>query len=161
MIKSLLQKVADAQDLTFEEMETAMEYIMNGQASEAQIGAFLTGLRLKGETVQEIAGAAATMRKKAVRISPHPLNGNALLDTCGTGGTAAGHSTSRRLRPLWRPAPAPAWQSTATGGYRADREAQTSWRPSAWTSRSSRRRSSNASTKSASGSCLRQGCMPP
>jgi anthranilate phosphoribosyltransferase len=86
MIRSLLQKVADGRDLTFEEMETAMDCIMTGRASEAQIGAFLTGLRLKGETVQEIAGAAATMRKKAVRITPRQTNGNALLDTCGTGG---------------------------------------------------------------------------
>jgi anthranilate phosphoribosyltransferase len=86
MIRSLLQKVADATDLTFEEMETAMECIMTGQASQAQIGAFVTGLRLKGETVEEIAGAASTMRKKAVRITPRLPNGNALLDTCGTGG---------------------------------------------------------------------------
>jgi len=86
MIKSLLSKVADGKDLTFEEMETAMECIMTGQASEAQIGAFVTGLRLKGETVEEIAGAASTMRKKAVRIPPRLQNGNALLDTCGTGG---------------------------------------------------------------------------
>lgn len=86
MFKFLLQKVADARDLTFNEMETAMEYIMTGQASGTQIGAFLIGLRLKGETVEEIAGAASTMRKKAVRIKPRLPNGNPLLDTCGTGG---------------------------------------------------------------------------
>ncbi|MBN2224279.1 MAG: anthranilate phosphoribosyltransferase [Deltaproteobacteria bacterium] len=89
MIKFLLEKVADAQDLSFNEMETAMEYIMTGRASPAQIGAFVTGLRLKGETVQEIAGAAAAMRKRAVRISPRPSNGNCLLDTCGTGGDSS------------------------------------------------------------------------
>jgi anthranilate phosphoribosyltransferase len=89
MIRSLLQKVVEGHDLTFDEMETAMDCIMTGQASEAQIGAFITGLRLKGETVEEIAGAATTMRKRAVRIAPHPPNGKALLDTCGTGGDGA------------------------------------------------------------------------
>ncbi len=90
MIRSFLQKVADGVDLSFEEMETAIEYIMTGRATDAQIGAFVTGLKLKGETIDEIAGAAATMRKKAVRINPRPTNGNALLDTCGTGGDGRG-----------------------------------------------------------------------
>lgn len=90
MIKYLLQRVAEADDLTFEEMETAMDHIMTGRVSDAQIGAFVTGLKIKGETVQEIAGAAATMRKKAVRITPSLPNGEALLDTCGTGGDGRG-----------------------------------------------------------------------
>ncbi len=86
MFKSILQKVADSRDLSFAEMEAAMECIMTGGASHAQIGAFVTALRLKGETFQEIAGAAATMRKKALRIEPKSKNGDCLLDTCGTGG---------------------------------------------------------------------------
>jgi anthranilate phosphoribosyltransferase len=85
-MRSLLQKLAGGENLAFKEMKAAMECIMSGQASPAQIGAFVTGLRLKGETVQEIAGAASTMREKAVRITPRLPNGNALLDTCGTGG---------------------------------------------------------------------------
>jgi anthranilate phosphoribosyltransferase len=86
MIKPFLQKVASGQDLSRQEMETAMDIIMTGGATEAQIGGFITGLRIKGETADEIAGAATIMRKRATKISPKTLNGNTLLDTCGTGG---------------------------------------------------------------------------
>ncbi len=90
MIKSFLTKVADGHDLGRGEMESAMDIITSGEASAAQIGAFIIGLRMKGETADEIAGAAAIMRKKAVKISPKRLTGDALLDTCGTGGDGSG-----------------------------------------------------------------------
>ncbi len=64
-----------------------MNEIMSGQATDAQIGAFLTGLRLKGETVDEIAGAAHVMREKAIK---GPTRHEVVIDTCGTGGDRAG-----------------------------------------------------------------------
>jgi anthranilate phosphoribosyltransferase len=97
MLKEAIYKVVTRQDLTEAEMVAAMEAIMEGQATEAQIGAFITGLRMKGETVAEITAAAKVMRAKATRI---PM-GNGLIDldrdeinvdwetivdTCGTGG---------------------------------------------------------------------------
>jgi len=87
MIKELISKIVKREDLTQEEMEKAMDEIMSGIATPAQIGAFITGLRLKGETVDEITGAATTMRAKATRImSDHKPADGAILDIVGTGG---------------------------------------------------------------------------
>jgi anthranilate phosphoribosyltransferase len=83
MIKEAIAKVAEGDDLTQKEMEGAMEEIMTGNATPAQIGSFITALRIKGETVDEITGAAMVMRAKAVKVN---LNDDILLDTCGTGG---------------------------------------------------------------------------
>ena len=67
-----------------------MDVIMSGEATPSQIGGFITGLRMKGETVEEIAGAAAVMRKMATPIKPVLGNGELLIDTCGTGGDSSG-----------------------------------------------------------------------
>jgi anthranilate phosphoribosyltransferase len=86
MIKEAIEMVVAGMDLSEQEMADAMTELMEGRASDAQIGAFLTALRMKGETVAEITGAARTMREKATRIdSPEGT-----LDTCGTGGDMAG-----------------------------------------------------------------------
>jgi anthranilate phosphoribosyltransferase len=99
MLKEAIYKVVTRQDLTEEEMARAMEIIMAGSATEAQIGAFVTALRMKGETVPEITAAAKVMRAKATRI---PVSDNlvdldrdeinvdqeTVVDTCGTGGDA-------------------------------------------------------------------------
>ena len=69
MIKELIAKVVREEDLTEDEMAAAMDEIMTGAATPAQIGAFITALRLKGETVDEITGAARTMRAKATKIN--------------------------------------------------------------------------------------------
>jgi anthranilate phosphoribosyltransferase len=87
MLTNALSKLSNKQDLTRDESYAAMNQIMSGEATEAQIAAFLMGLRLKGETVEEIAGCATVMREKAVRISPKYPN---IIDTCGTGGDASG-----------------------------------------------------------------------
>jgi len=68
MLKGAIQKVVNRSNLSEEEMEAAMEVIMSGQATPAQIGSFITALRLKGETIEEITGAARVMRQKATRI---------------------------------------------------------------------------------------------
>ncbi len=72
-----------------DEAEAVMEQIMTGAATEAQIGAYLMGLRMKGETQDEITGSARAMRKAAHRV-PTKFDGGELLDTCGTGGDRSG-----------------------------------------------------------------------
>ena len=83
MIKEAIARVVEGIDLTRKEMEGAMEEIMTGNATPAQIGSFITALRIKGETVDEITGAATVMRAKALKVI---FEGDPLLDTCGTGG---------------------------------------------------------------------------
>ncbi|UTW44404.1 anthranilate phosphoribosyltransferase [bacterium SCSIO 12696] len=86
-IKDALNAVLNNTDLTHAQMQAVMEQIMTGQCSDAQIGGFLVGLRAKGETVDEIAGAAAVMRKLA---TPVEVNADHLVDIVGTGGDSAG-----------------------------------------------------------------------
>ncbi|MCX7769791.1 MAG: anthranilate phosphoribosyltransferase [Proteobacteria bacterium] len=97
MIKEAIHKVVDRIDLEEEEMIRVMEEIMTGEATQAQIGAFITALRMKGETIDEIVGAAKVMREMATKI---PIEGvtldldrddinidrETIIDTCGTGG---------------------------------------------------------------------------
>ena len=88
MITDIIQKMIDRIDLSEQEARGAMEEIMAGRATDAQIAAFLTALRMKGETAQELIGFARVMREKA-----EPLwDGQVLpvLDTCGTGGDRSG-----------------------------------------------------------------------
>jgi anthranilate phosphoribosyltransferase len=86
-IRQALRALTERQDLTDGEMSEVMGAIMTGQATPAQIGGFLMGLRMKGETVDEIVAAARVMRELATRV---PVSGPHLVDTCGTGGDAAG-----------------------------------------------------------------------
>ncbi|MEK7774062.1 MAG: anthranilate phosphoribosyltransferase, partial [Deltaproteobacteria bacterium] len=83
MIKEAIAKIVKGRDLSEHEMISVMEEIMTGGASPAQTGSFITALRMKGETAEEITGAARVMREKAVRVSAPTDN---LVDTCGTGG---------------------------------------------------------------------------
>lgn len=89
MIREAIAKVIERQDLTEQEMVAVMDEIMSGDATPAQIGAFITGLRMKGETIAEITGAARVMRQKATKIDAADP-GEILVDTCGTGGDASG-----------------------------------------------------------------------
>ncbi|MFZ5818208.1 MAG: anthranilate phosphoribosyltransferase [Bacillota bacterium] len=82
-MKALLALVAEGKDLTEAQAETAMTLMMNGEATPAQVAAFLMALRIKGETVEEITGCARIMRSRATRVSHgQPM----AVDTCGTGG---------------------------------------------------------------------------
>ena len=98
MIKEAIGKVVDGFDLTREEMISCMNEIMTGDATQAQIGSFITALRLKGETVEEITGAAIVMREKAIKIDVSAnlvdldrddinMDRETIVDTCGTGGS--------------------------------------------------------------------------
>jgi len=83
MIREAISKLVQRQDLTGHEMESVMNEIMEGKATDAQIAALLTALRLKGETIDEITACAKIMRQKAFSINP---KAEFLVDTCGTGG---------------------------------------------------------------------------
>ncbi|MEA1872032.1 MAG: anthranilate phosphoribosyltransferase [Chloroflexota bacterium] len=82
MIKEAIETVVNGRSLTFEEASAVMEEIMIGEATPAQFAAFVTALRVKGETVDEIAGLATVMQAKATPIQVTPP----VVDTCGTGG---------------------------------------------------------------------------
>ncbi|RKU07054.1 anthranilate phosphoribosyltransferase [Candidatus Poribacteria bacterium] len=83
MIRETIQKVVDGQDLTERETVDTMNEIMSGEATPAQVASFITALRIKGETIEEITGAARVMREKSTKIhTKHPF----AVDTCGTGG---------------------------------------------------------------------------
>jgi len=84
VIKEGIQKLIDGTDLTYEESQEIMKEIMSGKATNAQIAAFLTALRMKGETVNEITAFTEVMKEYCRRINPS-VNGR-LVDTCGTGG---------------------------------------------------------------------------
>ncbi len=88
IIKACIAKLVEKKDLSGEEAKQVMADIMSGRCTPSQIGSFLTALRLKGETVEEIAAFAYVMRDKAIKI---PVTGSEnLIDTCGTGGDAKG-----------------------------------------------------------------------
>ena len=85
-LKPLLAKVADGDTLGADEAEAAFDIIMSGQATDAQIGAFLMALRVRGETVDEITGAVRTMRAKALTVKAP----DGAMDVVGTGGDGSG-----------------------------------------------------------------------
>jgi len=83
-IQEAIRKLVEFQDLTPEEAGEAMRDIMSGSATPAQVASFLTGLRMKGETVEEITSLASVMREFCLKVNPRV--GGRLVDTCGTGG---------------------------------------------------------------------------
>ncbi len=87
MITEALSKVVDGRDLSSEEMAAAFNQIMTGEATPAQIGAFLIALRMKGETSDEVMGAAKSMRDHSLKAEPPA--GAVVIDLCGTGGDGA------------------------------------------------------------------------
>ena len=85
-IKTAIKMVTDGHDLSRDQMIDVMRIIMTGKASDAQIGGFLIGLRMKGETVNEIVAAAGVMRGLSQKVEVDSAH---LVDTCGTGGDGA------------------------------------------------------------------------
>jgi len=86
MIKEAIKQLVAGKSLVVEQAEQLMQEIMDGEATPAQFGAFVTALRLKGETADELIGMARVMRAKSVKVNVE----QAVIDTCGTGGDAAG-----------------------------------------------------------------------
>jgi anthranilate phosphoribosyltransferase len=85
-IVQALSKAVNHEDLSTDEMKSVMQQIMTGEASDAQIGGFLVALRMKGESIDEITGAAQVMRELSTKVT---VSGENLVDTCGTGGDGA------------------------------------------------------------------------
>ncbi|KAA3601030.1 MAG: anthranilate phosphoribosyltransferase [Candidatus Scalindua sp. AMX11] len=83
LIKEIIGKVVEGRDLSIDESKAIISEIMDGKVTGVQIGAFITALRMKGETVDEITGCAMVMREKATRID---TGNDIVVDTCGTGG---------------------------------------------------------------------------
>ena len=86
MIREAIETVVSGNSLSMQDAAAAMNEIMSGEATPAQFGAFVTALRIKGETVDEIAGMAQVMRERSLHVE---VDG-ALVDTCGTGGDGSG-----------------------------------------------------------------------
>ncbi len=85
-MQQAIRAVTEGRNLTADDMTTVMRTIMTGEATASQIGGFLIGLRMKGETVDEVAAAAQVMRDLATRVK---VTGENMVDTCGTGGDGA------------------------------------------------------------------------
>jgi anthranilate phosphoribosyltransferase len=92
MIREAIARVIERKDLNEKQMVEVMNEIMSGETTPAQIGSFITALRMKGETIEEISGAAMVMREKATRIATGVAvdKDEILVDTCGTGGDSSG-----------------------------------------------------------------------
>lgn len=84
-VKSAISRLINNQHLSIDESLAAMTEIMEGNATDAQIASFITALRMKGETVEEITGCTIAMRKRAMKIK---TGNDMVIDTCGTGGDA-------------------------------------------------------------------------
>jgi len=104
-MKQALNRIASNLDLSREEMKEVMRLVMNGEATDAQIGAFLMGLRLKSETIDEITGATEVMRELATGVT---VNAEPLVDIVGTGGDGAN---------LFNVSSAASFVVAAAGGY--------------------------------------------
>ena len=83
MLKEAIAKLIEGKNLNEDEAISSLDCIMSGKATDAQIGSFITALRIKGETIEEDTGCAKVMREKAYKINPKI---DYYIDTCGTGG---------------------------------------------------------------------------
>ena len=84
-IQTALAKIVESKNLSREESAQVFKLIMTGETTDAQIGAFLAAMRVKGETAEELAGAAETMRSLSSKVTL--TSSEKLVDTCGTGGS--------------------------------------------------------------------------
>jgi anthranilate phosphoribosyltransferase len=107
IVQQALQQLIERRDLTQAEMHAAMMAVMTGEATPAQIGAFLVALRMKGETVAEITAAAQVMRELSSKVEL-AVNRKHLVDTCGTGGSGI---------PLFNISTAGAFVVACAGGF--------------------------------------------
>ena len=104
-IQAAIRRVVDKHDLSFDDMQSVMRTIMMGDATQAQIAGLLIALRMKGETIDEIAAAASVMRELAQHVE---VGITPLIDTCGTGGDGIG---------TFNISTAAAFVTAAAGGY--------------------------------------------
>src|ERR1700685_3314997 len=92
MIRQALELISTGENLSRADADAAMEQILAGRSNDSEIAALLTALRAKGESLDDVVGFATAMRRHATPIFPsgHSLAGEALVDTCGTGGDVSG-----------------------------------------------------------------------
>ena len=121
-IQDALGKIISKKDLCEDEMVSVMTQIMEGQIEDSKLGAFLTALKMKGESVSEVVGAAKVMRDKAEKLA---VNVDTIVDTCGTGATEPIRLIFLPLsRSSW-PGPVPPWRSMVIVLFLAGLEAPT------------------------------------
>ncbi len=124
-LKSYLAQVVEGQDLTRQQAEQVMNILMSGQAEESQIGSFLTALRMKGETIEEITGLASGMRKKALAVR----GSTDAIDIVGTGGDLSNSFNISTTSAFVVAEPAAGWPSTATAAFPAVPAPPMCWKP--------------------------------
>ena len=95
MIKKAIHKLLNKEDLSFDMTKSVMDEIMSGSATEAQIASFITAMRMKGETIDEITACATIMRKYGAKLK----HDGDVLDIVGTGGIRHTHSTYPPFHP--------------------------------------------------------------
>ena len=127
MIRDVIDDLVDGRSLSIEQSAQAMNEIMTGEATPAQIGAFVTALRMKGETADEIAGMARVMREKSLRVNVK----GPVVDVVGTGGDSSGSFNVSTTAALVVAGAGATSQSTVIGPCQAPAAAQTSSKPSA------------------------------
>ena len=130
-IKGALNRIVNQLDLTTEEMQAVMRQIMTGQCTDAQIGAFLMGMRMKSETIDEIVGAVAVMRELADGVQLPTLKH--VVDVVGTGGDGANIFNVSSAASSWSPPLAARSPNTVTARSPARAAAPTCWKPPAST----------------------------
>ena len=125
MIQQAIHDVTERKNLDFDTAKQVMGEIMNGEATQAQMASFLTGLRMKGESIEEITACAAVMREKALKLTPS----FDVIDIVGTGGDEVGtfniSTTPQALS--WWPRAAFRWPNTATAACPARAGPPTCW----------------------------------
>src|SRR5437867_6200307 len=127
-LRRALTALANRQSLSEDQTAEVFGVVMNGEATPAQIGGLLMGLRAKGETADELAGAVRALRDAMVRVDATHEH---LVDTCGTEAGRYRPSTSRPSPRSSRPGQVPPSRSMGIGPYRRDADLLTCWRPSA------------------------------
>ena len=126
MLKPFINQIINRQNLTSAEAEEAMDIIMTGQATQAQIGAYLVALRMKGETVDEITGSARAMRAQASPV-PYMSTATRCWIRPERAATARTPSISPPRPPLLSPGPGRRWPSTATAPPHPSAAARMCW----------------------------------
>ena len=99
MLKEAIAKLIEGKNLNEDEAISSLDCIMSGKATDAQIGSFITALRIKGETIEEVTGCAKVMREKAYKINPKI---DYYIDTCGTGGDGSNTLIYPQQQLLWQ-----------------------------------------------------------
>lgn len=123
MIQKAIHQLVERADLDFDTTKAVMDEIMSGEATQAQISSFLTALRMKGETIDEITACATVMRDKAVKLTPaFPV-----MDIVGTGGMKWEPSIFPLQVHSWQRPEESVWQNTETAAYPVRAAPQTCW----------------------------------